>query len=327
MLLTILVVCQYLVSLRVSFLALLFLLLFPFLAFTKLRQLFREFFDQTPLSLFAVTLSAYALAGTIARTAWLVVVDGPHGLRTSIPTQTWAKELLRLDNPHASLNWLGALGISCLPMIVESGFRLLLGTTSLSSALAPNARESAQQLHTINGSQYDVAARTAARLSATFPLVTPAAKANKGKCMPHMVDGGYYDDYGMATLVEWLDQALLSSKGRIQNVLVLEIHCSPVIKQAQKNTKSSRGWLFQLVAPLLAVLHVRSAGQIAHNDIEFNLLQDRWRPQTNIQRVTFEFDGENAPLSWHLTKKERQEIEDKWRNTMQANAAKVHAAL
>jgi len=52
------------------------------------------------------------------------------------------------------------------------------------------------------GTAYDVTVATAARLSATFPYVTPASCSDQPGPQPHIVDSGYYDNYGMATLVE-----------------------------------------------------------------------------------------------------------------------------
>ena len=59
------------VTLRIPLLAAVFLVAFPWLAFHQLRSLFRGLFDQTPLSLFLVTLAAAALAGSVLKTGWL----------------------------------------------------------------------------------------------------------------------------------------------------------------------------------------------------------------------------------------------------------------
>ena len=48
---------------------------------------------------------------------------------------------------------------------------------------------------------------TAARLSAAFPYVSPAARLD-GVEPYHLVDGGYYDFYGLVALSQWVDDAL-----------------------------------------------------------------------------------------------------------------------
>lgn len=68
------------------------------------------------------------------------------------------------------------------------------------------------------GTNYDVNISTAARLSANFPYVSPVARADaEGDCTSvgdsrcgtfHLADGGYYDNDGVATAVEFLWLAL-----------------------------------------------------------------------------------------------------------------------
>jgi uncharacterized protein YqcC (DUF446 family) len=181
------------------------------------------------------------------------------------------------------------------------------------------ARIDAAALHRVNGEELDVAVVTAARLSATFPYVTPASRSNAPGPQPHIVDGGYYDNYGMSTLVEWLDEALADTaiaKSQVKSVLVLQIHGAPVqTDQREGRHAKNRGWFYQAIAPLVTLTAVRSAGQIAHNDIELELLQKKWfETGVPIHSVTFEFSDPNAPLSWHLTPRQQAAIANIWLN-------------
>src|SRR5206468_4234525 len=57
---------------------------------------------------------------------------------------------------------------------------------------------------------HDLRVTTAARLSATFPLVTPVARPridDDRSRVFHAADGGYYDNYGVASAIEWLRDA------------------------------------------------------------------------------------------------------------------------
>ena len=138
-----------------------------------------------------------------------------------------------LDNPLSDWNERVASGE--LPAVVlnatiaETGERMLSATRlTYQHLLGHRARVDADHLHRINGESLDVAVVTAARLSASFPYVTPASRSNGPGPQPHVVDGGYYDNYGMATLTEWLDEALSGTGNRIESVLVLQIHGAPV---------------------------------------------------------------------------------------------------
>jgi hypothetical protein len=224
-----------------------------------------------------------------------------------------------LDQPLSNWNHIASCGkmpaIIMNATIVETGKRLLLGTTHpATSATAGEALVDATVLHTIDGVRQDVGIVTAARLSATFPYVTPASRAKASPPMPHIVDGGYYDDYGMATLVEWLDEALTTHAIPQRRVLVLQIRETRVERDPEKTSYSTRrGWFFQAFAPLLALFNVRGEAQIAHNDIELTFLQQKWEKLgVPIESVKFEFPKTTAPLSWHLTATEVKEIRDAW---------------
>jgi hypothetical protein len=185
---------------------------------------------------------------------------------------------------------------------------------------------------------YDAPVTSAVRMSATFPYVTPAARAHRykendwRKAEFHVVDGGYYDNYGMAALVECLDNELdkldelhKSELKDLTELMVIRIHSMPVMKSSGKSPDKSpdripeddRGFLFQMGAPLFALDKVRGAGQLSHGKVEFDLLQKRWRERAghkvNIELATFEYPGKDAPLSWHLTDKQKQAIETAWK--------------
>lgn len=223
----------------------------------------------------------------------------------------------KMDEPLS--NWNDKVTTGELPAVVmnatiaETGERLFLATTSIREIVG-SAGMDATDLHTINGEHLDVGVVTAARLSASFPYVTPAARSDASGPQPHAVDGGYYDDYGMATLVEWLDLALKGASGRIKDVLVIQIHGAPVNPDARaKRHSKARGWFYQALAPLTALAAVRTAGQIAHNNVELELLQRTWAQRgVTIDSVTFEFPCPNAPLSWHLVRDEQKRIRAAW---------------
>jgi len=236
-------------------------------------------------------------------------------------------EAKTLDQPLSSWDAMVAEGeIPAVVMnatITETGERLLFATTKLTAPRdGEGALVDATELLTINGETFDVRAVTAARLSATFPYVTPASRSDGPGPQPHVVDGGYYDNYGMATLVEWLDEALEGvqkleeAHEKIKSVLVIQIHGAPVNSDMPEHAKN-RGWFYQWFAPVKTLLNVRTAGQIAHNNIELELLQQKWSAKdVPIHTVIFEFNNPDAPLSWHLTPAEVADIRSAWKNNM-----------
>jgi hypothetical protein len=198
--------------------------------------------------------------------------------------------------------------------LTESGGRLLIGTTQFEKP-----HEACSQFYELY-KDHDLSVATAARLSATFPFVTPAARADlggPGQPQFHVVDGGYYDNYGMATLVEWLKEALAAETTHIRRVLVLQIRGFPPGRPSRPD--NTRGWFYQLYAPVETMLNARSCGQLAHNDMEFDLLKqvcaDR---KIDVESVVFQFtatkEAGNPPLSWHLSNLQKDAINDGWQH-------------
>jgi len=224
----------------------------------------------------------------------------------------------QLDQPLSSWNEKVAAGnmpaIMMNATIVESGERLLLTTTGMGKGSnVGRARVDATELHTVNGKQLDVGVLTAARLSASFTYVLPASRAKAPGKQPHIVDGGYYDNYGMATLADWLDEALTGTMGHIDSVMVIQIRGTKLAEDltALRHEKA-HGWFYQIVAPVLALVAIRGAAQVAHNNIEFDLLKEKWAGSVRIEPLTIEFPEEQAPLSWHLTPSEIARIGASW---------------
>lgn len=192
--------------------------------------------------------------------------------------------------------------------VTESGERFLLGTTDLPHA---PGRTSLRDPEFPRFADQDISLVTAARLSASFPYVSPAARPDIPGTQIHIVDGGYTDNYGMATLLAWLDAGLWSSGNPVRSVLVIEIRASP--PASEPPPLSWRGWPFQSYAPISTMLNVRDIAQISRNEEELDLLR-RYAASCNvdIEDAVFEYPPENAPLSWHLSPSDKREIETIW---------------
>ncbi len=170
--------------------------------------------------------------------------------------------------------------------------------------------------------ELDVKAVTAARLSAAFPYVSPMARPRlsdpKDRRGYHLADGGYYDNFGVASLVDWLRTVLpeLRKVSGRRRILLVQIRDAPrVDPQAGIRT----GWVVGALGPLKTLLSIRTATQTARNEMEVDLFQ-RLACRQGVQVESFIFTlkpeaGEKAdplPLSWQLTPEERERIERRW---------------
>lgn len=227
--------------------------------------------------------------------------------------------------------------------MVEVGAPLLNGTSNVNAAHPDitGGWMDGDTLHMIGNTKKDISVARAARLSASFPYVSPVARPDKANKQPHMIDGGFYDNYGMATLTEWLDQALEADHApgaaqQVSRVLVLEVSGFPPSDfKVPRTPKTHGGWLLQLIAPLITLANVRSAGQVSHRDIELKMLEAKWSCRgVQIEDAKFDFDPPRhdgkrpvLPLSWHLMPLQIKAIRDEWaKSSPKINKAKQHVA-
>jgi len=140
--------------------------------------------------------------------------------------------------------------------IAETGEPLLFATTDLGrktpKSLDPKQAQPNRRSFYDLYPNVDVPLVTAVRLAASFPYVAPAARAQFQEPEYHVIDGGYYDNYGIASLVEWLDEAFEQLKASepdqdLPPVLVLQIRSFPDDALVRA---SNHGWFFQIYAPL-----------------------------------------------------------------------------
>jgi hypothetical protein len=258
--------------------------------------------------------------GQALEEAWVRVDKQTEAGLDETTLAEWQKDALQRRKPAVIFN----------TTITDTGERLLLATS------APRKTSQEESGNWGKGSRTffdiypdgDIRVVTAARLSATFPYVSPAARANRSGPQFHIVDGGYYDNYGISSLAQWLNEAL-TADSPIKRVLVLQVRAFPVEaedKEPQRQPPTQRGWFYEAIAPVSTLLHVRTAGQSAHNQVELDLLQQVLQNRgIVVETADFEFRSSdkssscksfeknyNPPLSWHLTSKQEIEITNEW---------------
>jgi hypothetical protein len=236
--------------------------------------------------------------------------------------EVWRRRLSDADLRISS--WRRAVAEGSLPpavlnaTIAENGAQLLLTPLEVPRAWRARSLQDAQGL-------LDLRVSTAARLSATFPWVSPMAIAGLdqgGRRLarperpgPHVGDGGYYDNFGVASAVNWVETVLAGREAAFsrRGILVVVISASPFGPfDHDPPSQGERGWFYATVGPLVALAHVRGSTQLMRNRVELDLMQQKWRLRgVPFTYVIFEPSGP-GPLSWKLTEHERQRVLAHW---------------
>ncbi len=159
-------------------------------------------------------------------------------------------------------------------MLAERGQHVVFSTNRFPFKNDPRGIVNFYDLYPHQDRPFDVRVNTAARLSASFPYVAPASRPNLNTPYVgdfHFVDGGYYDNLGIDSLIGWLTSAYQQDPALIKEipeVLVLQIrHFNPdVLAQGSKD-----GWGFQLFAPLVALLRMWNNAPVHRDQNELNL--------------------------------------------------------
>lgn len=202
------------------------------------------------------------------------------------------------------------------------GERAVLETTSARSLLDTDQR------------RLDLPAVSAARLSATFPYVTPVARSRyddgslRGLETLHAADGGYFDNHGVVSALEWLLE--LHGKTRdldgFDTIVFIQINGFPKAKDPEPTmgAPDSKSWIFSTAAPMTALTKVLTSTQSARNLLELGMLEEIIGPK--VVSLTFrppalpEGDQE-PPLSWYLSRSDKERLAADWNND--ANRAEL----
>lgn len=215
-------------------------------------------------------------------------------------------------------------------------------------ALAPGRSSPSFQALADFGEAYpahDLSWLTAARLSASFPWITPAARAadaagpvaGDARLGAFHSDGGYFDNYGIVTLVEYLGAVLPAyQQAGGRRVLLISVYSrdcpGPGCQDKQRQATAAvapadlPGLRGLLAGPLSALINARGATQKVRNLQTLDLLVRRWSGAVDIQRLEFVLE-EPLPLSWELTSDQSARLEAVWAAEAQAGAAAVGAFL
>ncbi|MFN3150448.1 hypothetical protein [Bremerella sp.] len=140
-----------------------------------------------------------------------------------------------------------------------------------------------RELLNTQGQARDLLPATAARTSATFPYISPFTKPNGANDIGNhvaMCDGGYVDNEGIVTAVNWIEFFLKQwedetpDKKTFDRILLLRIEPSSVEDKNQPATSGGiAGVLRWLTGPGEAIANVRAASQLERGNLESDLTE------------------------------------------------------
>jgi hypothetical protein len=260
---------------------------------------------------------------SLEATGWGVAY--PELLRTFVPgvglTPTdrgWALEeswrgQLSPKNPHLG-DWIKPTMEGKMPVVVfnatvvETGDRLLISPVHGPRRAAGDQHEAQDFFYVYAKDKPNPRVPTAVRLSATFPYVSPVCRATSpekglseepsGEPPPeekgykrhyHVADGGYSENEGALTAIEWIDSLLKSyqdigekEKPPFERVLVIRIQPFPP-DEASKPIGRLAGF-YEISGPITTIQNVRIASQAERDSFDFRLLVEAYQtksPQEN----------------------------------------------
>lgn len=161
----------------------------------------------------------------------------------------------------------------------------------------------------LNRSDMDIV--TAARLSATFPFVTPMASPSDGAHRDYrLADGGYFDNSGLYVQFLWLEEVLDILEQQHRPVVMVEISSTSSQRYtAQRGRNLAQTFIPPIVSPLTTWLH----SQAAADDIRDWLLRQAILEQAKDHQIDFhwaKFTLYNVPASWEMTPSQLQSVTD-----------------
>jgi len=236
-----------------------------------------------------------------------------------------------LTDPHATLmSWRADMLDGRIPIAVfnavyvEDGRRYLLCPFTLNDGEAYASDEFVRRFPA-----KDLEVATAARLSATFPYVTPISRADTQRPTRHVTDGGFVDNFGVFTARNWLKNHVVgrARKLKLKRVVLLEIQAFP---EPDPPNAAEVGWVMQTVGPLLAMLNLRRSSQLARNKatleelaglfadehVAFSNFLIRFPQHLNERRFSGRRGRYTPPLSWRLSRAQRRAIDRGWREVL-----------
>ena len=175
--------------------------------------------------------------------------------------------------------------------------------------------------------EVDLPLWSAARLSSVFPFVAPPARSDFGVSNPlkhsrtehprhwghHLIDGGYSDNYGVASLIELLAAVDEQCHWCMRRMLILRLESFPRRTPALAEPASS--FEAKVFGPMIASANVsKESAAFARNNGELHRMLDKLNAEgtADVCSVTLAPTCYDGPLSWKLTDPEKNDLRRVW---------------
>jgi hypothetical protein len=155
-------------------------------------------------------------------------------------------------------------------------------------------------------------------VSATFPYISPASRPELLPGTDAFVDGGFFDNSGLYSLMAWLEQAaegLDAEEAREVLLILIDAFPEPGKRVDHRVTLH---WYDQVFLPMTTVLGVRESGQAVRTQYEFPLFARSLGSALKITHIQFRYTPsprcalDPPPLSWHLTPFDKECLAEGW---------------
>lgn len=197
-----------------------------------------------------------------------------------------------------------------LPSLLLNGTLAESGQKTITSNLQLDPHYFTDVVSTLDVLGTDVPLKTAASLCSRFPVLTNGALiqnsrvnnwANKPSFSGHVVDGGYFDNTGVETCIQLLNNLV----PLIQHFASVNVHIIPYIlfiKNGNTSTRQphKRSVLQEVQIPLLAFFNAWDNGSTTRDNM-FNSFMSRFtNPKTNYLTIRLAY-RDRYPLGWFLS--------------------------
>jgi len=211
---------------------------------------------------------------------------------------------------------------------VESGRRVI--TSNLDISASPGVFRDAYDFHRFLPAGSDVRPSTAVHNSARFTFVSPAGTLADGT---HLVDGGYFENFGAVTARELLEAGIDRLGRGVRPVAVL-ISNDPELREGDLPSKAPREprgaqpqtWAGEVLSPLRALLHSREArGLLAAS--ELRATAERNGGSYFQFRLCQESGRSDPALGWVLSEESEEGMREQLRSNACGNAEQLRSLL
>ena len=198
-----------------------------------------------------------------------------------------------------------------LPSLLLNGTLAESGQKTITSNLRLDPRYFKDVVSTLDVLGTDIPLKTAASLSSRFPVITNGGliqkdstdqSGRKRRYGGHVVDGGYFDNSGVETCIQLLNN-LVPAIRRLDTTDQVTIIPYIIFVQNSNSTGqlSRKRSVMQVVrVPLLGFFNAWDNGSVTRDNM-FNSFMDRFaNPKTNYLTLRLAYN-DNYPLGWFLS--------------------------